>query len=409
MKKLPKVAGVVLAVLLSTAVIVGMTSCPNPAEPEPDGGFTKLLPSELEVSDYFGDSVSIDGDYAIVGAVGDDDSVFGGGAAYVFVRSGTVWTREAKLTADDGEYEDSFGHSVSISGNSAIVGSWCDDDQGTQSGSAYVFVRSGTAWTQQAKLVPGDGAAYDTFGNCVSISGDYALVGSHYDDDNGAYTGSAYIFVRSGTTWTEQDKLLPDDSGDYDYFGDSVSICGDYAIVGSGNKDGNTGAAYVFIRDDTDWTQQEKLTASDSVGGDYFGFSVSIKGDSAIAGARGVGGSTGAAYVFVRTGADWAQQDKLVASDGAGVDWFGCSVSIDGDHAIVGSYQDDDSGSNSGSAYVFIRSGTDWTQQEKYTADNGAANDEFGYSVAISGDDAIVGAHGDDDQGDQSGSAYIFY
>ncbi len=213
----------------------------------------------------------------------------------------------------------------------------------------------------------------------------------------------------SGTTWTEQDKLLPDDSTAYDYFGDSVSISGDYAIVGSGNKDGNKGAAYVFIRSDTDWTQQEKLTASDGVGGDYFGYSVSIKGDSAIVGARGVGGTTGAAYVFVRSGTDWAQQDKLVASDGAGIDWFGCSVSIDGDHAIVGAYQDDDNGSNSGSAYVFARSGTDWTQQEKYAADDGAANDELGYSVAISGDYAIVGAHRDDDQGIESGSAYIFY
>lgn len=409
MEKFQKAAGVFLTPLLLAALVMVMTGCPNPEDPEPETGFAKLLPSEGEGGDCFGQSVSIDGDYAIVGAVGDDDSVFGGGAAYVFVRSGTVWTRQAKLTADDGEYEDSFGNCVSISGNYAIVGAWNDDEIGTSSGSAYVFVRSGTVWTQQAKLVPGDGAAYDYFGNCVSISGDYAIVGSHYDDDNGAYTGSAYVFARSDTTWTEQDKLLPSDSAAYDYFGDSVSISGDYAIVGSGNKDGNKGAAYVFMRSDTDWTQQEKLTASDGVGGDYFGYSVSIKGASVILGARGVGGTTGAAYVFVRSGTDWAQQDKLVASDGAGIDWFGCFVSIDGDHAIVGAYQDDDDGNNSGSAYLFVRSGTDWTQQEKYTADDGAADDYFGYSVAISGDYAIVGSHRDDDNGSDSGSAYIFY
>ena len=212
---------------------------------------------------------------------------------------------------------------------------------------------SGTTWTQQQKLTAADRANLDRFGRRVSISGDYAIVAAYWDDDRGNDSGSAYIFTRSGTTWTQQQKLTASDGQGGDNFGFSVSISGDYAIVGAAFDDGqssNTGSAYIFTRSGTTWTQQQKLTASDEQNGDDFGASVSISGDYAIIGADEVGSSTGSAYIFTRSGTTWTQQQKLTASDAASGDHFGFSVSISGDYAIVGAYLDD---SEKGSAYVF--------------------------------------------------------
>ncbi|MHA1485386.1 MAG: FG-GAP repeat protein, partial [Candidatus Thorarchaeota archaeon] len=374
----------------------------------------KLLASDGTTDDRFGLSVSIDGDYVIVGAWRDKNEWYASGSAYVFTRSGTDWTEQAKLLASYRAAGDRFGYSVSIDGGYAIIGAYLDDDNGETSGSAYVFIRSGSDWTQQAKLLPSDGAASDSFGDSVSISGDYAIIGAYGDDDNGGSSGSAYVFIRSGTDWTEQAKLLASDGATYDYFGGSVSIDGDYAIIGAYRDDDNgknSGSAYVFIRSGTDWTEQAKLIASDGDASDRFGGSVSISGDYAIVGARSDddnGDYSGSAYVFIRSGTAWTQQAKLLASDGATEDYFGYSVSIDGDYAIIGADGDDDNGDYSGSAYVFIRSGTDWTEQAKLLPSDGAASDSFGDSVSISGDYAIIGADGDDDNGGHSGSAYVF-
>ena len=189
------------------------------------------------------------GDTAVVGAEGDDDNGAYSGSAYVFVRSGSVWTEEAKLTASDGAAVDYFGVSVSVSGDTAVVGAWSGDGIVADSGSAYVFVRSGTTWSEQAELTASDGAADDWFGFAVSVSGDTAVVGADYDDDNGMNSGSAYVFVRSGTTWTEQAKLTASDGAATDVFGRSVSVSGDAAVLGARLDDDNgtdSGSAYVF-------------------------------------------------------------------------------------------------------------------------------------------------------------------
>ncbi|MCD4829420.1 MAG: T9SS type A sorting domain-containing protein [Candidatus Cloacimonetes bacterium] len=368
----------------------------------------KALADDGTVWDYFGCSVSISGDYAVVGAKGDDDS---SGSAYMFHRSGATWTQQVKLTADDGAPWDFFGNSVSVSGDYAIVGAFRDDDNGDNSGSAYIFYRNGTVWTQQAKLTADDGSAGDFFGCSVSISGDYAVVGAYQDDDNGDESGSAYIFYRSGTAWIQQAKLTADDGAAYDCFGYSVSICGDYAIVGAIWDGGGSGSAYMFHRNGTVWTQQDKLTADDGAAGDFFGCSVSISGDYAIVGAYGDddnGDMSGSAYMFYRNETAWIQQAKLTADDGAYGDYFGDSVSISGNYAIVGASRDEDNGVASGSAYMFHRNGAVWAQQAKLTADDGALHAHFGTSVSINGDYAIVGAPYDDDNGDMSGSAYMF-
>jgi len=323
-------------------------------------------------------------------------------SAYVFVRSGTTWTQQQKLTASDGASSNRFGRSVSLSGDYALIG----DDAVVQT-SAYVFVRSGTTWTQQQKLTVPDGASYGSDPE-VSLSGDYALISAGHVNSG---TGCAYVFVRSGTTWTQQQKLTASDGAPGHGLGDSVSLSGNYALIGAGNVNTATGCAYVFVRSGTTWTQQQKLTASDGASEDRFGYSVSLSGDYALIGASFVddnGSESGSAYVFVRSGTTWTQQQKLTASDGAANDHFGYSVSLSGDCALIGAWGDDDSGSESGSVYVFMRSGSTWTQQQKLSASDGAASDRFGKYLSLSGNNALIGAWGGDDGGSESGSAYVF-
>ena len=374
----------------------------------------KLLASDGETDDRFGYSVAVSGDTAVVGAHRDDDNGTDSGSAYVFVRSGSSWTEQAKLTASDGAADDRFGTSVAISGDTAVVGALRGDGIVADSGSAYVFVRSGSTWTEQAKLTASDGAADDYFGGSVSVSGDTAVVGAYRDGDSGDRSGSAYVFVRSGSTWSAQAKLTAFDGAADDWFGCSVSVSGDTAVVGARFGDGSvvsSGSAYVFVRSGSSWSEQDKLTASDGAVGDSFGYSVSVSGDTAVVGAAlddDNGDLSGSAYVFVRSGSTWTEQAKLTASDGAAYDYFGLSVSVSGETAVVGADGDDDNGTESGSACVFVRSGSLWIEQDKLAASDGAADDRFGQSVSVSGDTAVVGAMWDDDNGNSSGSAYVF-
>lgn len=391
----------------------------EPIVPDAVGQSAKLIASDGGASDSFGISLAISGDAAIIGALGDDIGAnTDQGSAYIFVRSGTTWTQQAQLTASDGAANDWFGGRVAISGDTAVVGAFTDDiGANTDQGSVYVFVRSGTTWTQQTQLTAADGSASDRFGFSVAVSGDTAVVGAHWDDIGGNLDiGSAYVFVRSGTTWLQQVKLTPSDGAANDQFGVRVALSGDTAVVGA-NLDNisasDQGSAYVFVRSGATWSQQAKLIATDAAANDQFGGSVAVDGDTAIVGAYldDVGANTdqGSAYVFVRSGTTWTQQAKLTASDGAANDFFG-SVAISGDTVVVGAYVDDVvSNTNQGSAYVFVRAGSAWAQQTKLTASDGAANDWFGSSVAVSGDTVLVSAHLDDiDTNADQGSTYVF-
>jgi len=385
----------------------------------------KLLASDAAANDYFGYSVSVSGDTAVIGAYYDDHAGWiDAGSAYVLVRSGGPgapgWTQQAKLTASDAATADQFGWSVSVSGDTAVIGAWGDDHTGrTNAGSAYVFVRSSGIWTQQAKLTASDAASTDLFGFSVSVSGDTAVIGAPYDNHAGWIdAGSAYIFIRSSGVWTQQAKLTASDAAANDYFGYSVSVSGDTAVIGAYYDDhaggADAGSAYVFVRSGGVWTQQAKLTASDAAASDHFGRSVSVSGDTAVIGAmynsHAGGTDAGSAYVFVRSGGVWTQQAKLTASDAAASDYFGQSVSVSGDTAVIGAYEDDHAGGTyAGSAYVFARSEGVWTEQAKLTASDAAADDEFGVSVSVSGDTAVIGARWDDHAGgSNAGSAYVF-
>lgn len=386
----------------------------------PTDDVTKLLSLEFG-SDQFGQSVAVDGDTIVVGSWLDNLS--GGandaGSAYVFVYAGGTWSQQAKLTASDAAANDHFGRAVAVSGDIVIVGSPNDDHAaGADAGSAYVFIRSNGVWSQQAKLTASDAAAGDEFGYSVAIDGETAVIGARFDSHaGGSLAGSAYVFIRcSGVTWTQQSKLTASDGTPNDFFGASVVISGNTVLAGAYDYDGiedGAGAAYVFIRTGASWSQQQKLTAFDTAEFDHFGFSVALSGNTAIVSAHlddhagGING--GSAHVFTRTGSIWTFQTKLTASDSVNGLEFGWSVALSGNIAVVSSRNDDDAGNLSGSVYAFKRTGVLWTQEAKIVAADGAIDDQFGTSVALSGVRGIGGAPFDDHFfGSDSGSAYVF-
>ena len=321
----------------------------------------------------------------------------------------TGWTQQQKLLTSDGTFGDCFGFTIALDGDTALIGAFGDSTQG-DIGSAYIFTRTGTTWTQQAKLFPTSGGYYDFFGYAVALDDDTALIGAPGSQFNPPYPGAAYIFTRTGTTWTQQAKLIPDDGNDGDYFGNSVALDGDTALIGSEYWSG-TGSTYVFTRTGTSWTQRTKITPYDGINGEMFGYSLSLEGTTCLIGAPmddDNGGASGSVYVYTGSGGTWTPQTKLLATDGAQLDSFGISVSLHTDTALIGADWDSDNGEKSGSAYIFTRTGTSWTQQAKLLPTDGTPEACFGHSVSLYGDTALIGADEDDDPVYNAGSAYLF-
>ena len=380
----------------------------------------KLLASDGQASDLLGSSVAIDGDRALVGAFAEDGDGSSLGAVYVYTNDGVGnWTQQDKLTAQDAASFDRFGYSVALSGTTALIGAYGDDDGGSLSGSAYIFTDDGTGvWIQRDKLTAPDAAASDLFGYSVALSGATALIGAHGNDDGDSSTGSAYVFTDDGTgAWSYQDKLTAPDAAASDLFGYSVALSNSTALIGAYRDDDDgtsSGSAYVFTDDGAGaWSYQDKLTAPDAAASDLFGYSVALSSSTALIGAYGDddgGTSSGSAYVFTDDGTGaWSYQDKLTAPDAAASDLFGYSVALSSSAALIGAYGDDDGATSSGSAYVFVDDGTGaWSYQVKLSAVDAAYNNSFGKSVAISDTAILVGANNDDDNGSNSGSAYMF-
>ncbi|MCC6907452.1 MAG: FG-GAP repeat protein [Phycisphaerales bacterium] len=332
---------------------------------EPGGSWSetaRLFAADGEPYDWFGYSVAIDGDVAAVGSVFAVGQQWAAGAAYVFRRDvNGQWTQEARLIAPDGEQDDRFGHSIAVAGDTILVGCPQDTGRDYQSGSVYVYKRDGGGqWLMTQRLIADDGQAYDLFGTSVGYTGDWIVIGSPQDGDFGYGTGSAYVFgLAGGQSFTQLAKLLSGGAEEGDYFGTSVATSGTSIIIGAPSDDDR-------------------------------------------------GSNAGAAYVFAYSGGAWSEQAKLLADDGSAIDQFGIAVAIDDRTALVGAYWNGDLGSNSGSAYAFINDGGIWSQQQKLLADDGSTGDWFGQSVGVSGDRALVGSPNDDDGGDGSGSAYIY-
>lgn len=356
----------------------------------------------------FGKAVGLSGDYAVVGASGSDVNGSSSGAAYIFERTnqnGQSWSQAIQLQGNDTNDYDNFGASVAISGNYAIIGAPHSDP----SGAAYIFKRNGQSWTQQAKLKTPDSKKIDRFGNAVAISGDYAIVGAWSKREQSA----AYIFKRTGNTWTKQAKLIPN-TNEQTLFGRSVAIFNDYAIVGAtrdSQKARDAGAAYIFKRTGDTWTQQVKLAGSDLQEDDGFGNAVAISEKYAIIAAskhKHNGPLSGAAYLYQRIGNTWIEKSKLTAQDQHKGFFFGQSVAISGDTAVIGANGLNDAGVNTGSTYIFKRSDQNWTQQNKLVALDSEGYDSFGSAVALSETDILIGASFHDQNKVTTGTAYIF-
>lgn len=473
-------------------------SPPSTVEVKVDGSrnLTAVLESYLKASnsgsdDNMGAAVAISGDTAVIGAPqedasgrmingADDDTAENAGAAYVFVRSGSTWVQQAYLKAGNAEAGDQFGISVAISGDTLVVGASSEDGSATtvngmdnnsanSAGAAYVFVRNGQTWTQQAYLKAGNSGTDDQFGGAVAIAANTVIVGATSEDgsatlingvndDAGSDAGAAYVFTRTGTTWTQQAYLKPSNSQASDNFGVAVAIAGDTAVVGAAFEDGsasvvegaddnlanNAGAAYVFVRNGLTWTQEAYLKAQNTGTRDEFGAAVSISGDTVVVGAAAEDGSSGAingtdddqasdagaVYVFERSGLTWTQQAYLKALNTGAGDAFGSSVTVHGNTVVIGASAEDGSSNvingaednaadEAGAGYVFVREGTNWMQSAYLKANNGEASDRLGGAVAISGRVVIAGARfedgskgtvngQDDDAATSAGAAYVF-
>ena len=345
----------------------------------------------------FGFSVAVSGSLALVGAY-DDDS--GRGAAYAFEYDGTTWVARNKLRAMGGVAGDNFGWAVAVSGDRAFVTA-----PGDGVGSVYAFVWTGAAWAQRARLVP-QGTLGGTFGLSAAMSGDRAIVGMSSDVGT-TVRGTAFVYHASGTTWTQQPQLFASDGVPGDNFGFSVAISGDRALVGAFADDSFRGSAYVYDLGSGVWTPRPRIRGAKVIPGDRFGRSVALSGDRALVGADegGVGGNAGgAAFVFERTGSQWAQRRRLVASDrppnfpDRWDERFGGAVALDGDVAVVGAQfarvdpTDTTSPAERGAAYAFAFVDGAWRETAKRTASDWATNDRFGSAVALSGGIALVGA-----------------
>jgi len=383
----------------------------NASETQKTSSPIQYLNNSLE---EYGKSVSVDGNYAVVGAPQYNKRQ---GCAYVLKYSGSSWVTIAVLKASDGENGDIFGTSVGISGNVIVVGA-SDDGDGACSGSAYLFEKPTGEWkdmTQTAKLTASDGTNYDYFGCSVSISGNVLIIGAYYDDNG---KGTAYVFEKPANGWatmTQTAKLTASDRTDGDFFGSKVGIFGNVIVIGA-ERDDNIGSVYVFEKPAIGWinmTQTAKLTSSDGVLYDNFGSSISISGELIVVGANAAN-YNGTAYVYKKTGIAWTdmtQTAKLVASDGATYDNFGCSVSISGDLIVVGAEADQDKGFSTGAAYVFKKPEGGWVnmnQSTKIGYSEASSNKRFGCSVSISGNLVVVGASENRNSSKESGSAYLF-
>ncbi len=322
------------------------------------------------------------------------------------------WIQQAELIASDGAANDNFGYSVSVSGSTALIGAPNHTVNGhADQGAAYVFVQNGSTWSQQQELTASGGGLDNAFGTSVALNGSTAVIGAAF---RFSQAGAAYVFVQSGSTWSEQAKLTPSDGVLGDFFGFSVAMSSGTVVVGSPfhtvGSNQQQGAAYVYTQSGSTWSQQAELTSSDGAPDDFFGWSVAVSGSTAMVGALYHNSNQGAVYVFVQSGSTWSQQQELTCSDPTGGDTFGVSVAMNSSTALIGA-QGHMVGSNQGqgAAYVFAQSGNSWSQQAELTSSDGEAGDDFGSSVALSGTTAVVGAflHPVGSNQDQ-GAAYVF-
>ena len=374
----------------------------------------KLFDSQGEAADQFGWRVAIDGNVAVVASYFDDDISRNSGSVHVYEYIQGNWTFVTKLTDPNGKENDFFGSSVAVKGTRVIVGALYSDGAAVNSGAVFIYDRA-SGWNQSVKLFAADGTSDSFFGFSVDIDENQVIVGAWRDSTHSLHSGAVYIFEDIGTdNWTQVAKLTAENPVEDAQFGFSVAVDGTKAFVGAWRDNGGaetSGAVYVFEKENNTWTQAAKLISNDGAPQDGFGQSIAVSEGTLVVGSHWDihnGIDAGSAYVFEEIGCFWREIDKLTASDGSPTDRFGISVSVSGDTIVIGAYFDDDNGADSGSAYVFKRSNDGWEETTHLLPSDGMENAAFGVSVSISGSTVIVGAFLDNARGADSGSAYIF-
>lgn len=356
----------------------------------------KIFADDGVGEDYFGNSVSIYGDFAIVGTHNN--------AAYLYKKANDQWLFVEKILASDSVNTIGFGSSVFINNDYMIIGE--NHGYNNSSGSAYIYHKEGENWSEIDVIEASGSPICDQYGCSVTITedGNYAIVGAFNDEENGGGSGAAYIYNRSGLVWNLQTKIMAFDGAIYDLFGYSVSITDNYLFISALNDDDNgeqAGSVYVYQNTGSNWDFHSKLIASHYTLHDRFGWSTSVNGDNIVIGAPGE--EIGEAYIFRLDISNWIEDAILTASDGFYYDHFGRSVSISNDYIVIGACDCPDVAC-SASAYFFEKEGLDWIERNKLTIENWGA---FGYSVSISGENAIVGANLDWGISNATGAAYL--
>jgi hypothetical protein len=394
-----QIASLCALLTLSAIALPLLASCTTPAAVPSSHGvrpietqLAVLKGSDTVSSDEFGVSVAVSGTTAVVGTAGTAYA----GRAYVFTKTGSGWQQTAELDGSDTVAQDGFGSSVAVSGTTLAVGA---GEHAKSAGRAYLFTKTALGWTQVAELKGSDTVAPNEFGWSVAISGTTAVVGAI---GHAKYAGRAYVFAKSATGWTEVAELKGSDTVSKDAFGTSVAISGTTVIVGAEGHAHGAGAAYVFAKSATGWTEVAELKGSDTVAGDDLGASVAISGTTAVVGAYGHAGDAGRAYVFTETASGWTQVAELKGSDTTAHDYFGISTAISSRTAVVGACDHDD---NAGRAYLFTKTASGWQEKAELKGSKTVAENLFGISGSVSGTTAVVGAEGG---ANFVGRAYVF-
>ncbi len=381
----------------------------------------KLTASGATAGQQFGSLIDVSGDTMVIGAPGDATGGVASGAAYIFERVAGVWTEQVKLVKDTPITFDVFGQAVATDGETVIVGASGDNEVGTSAGAVYLYRKIAGVWSLQQLLLASDAETFDNFGRSLAISGSTLVVGAEGEDsacpaDPFCNSGAAYVFEEDAGTWLEEDKLVPSDAEEGDFFGRVVAIDAATMVVGALEEDANgsnSGAAYVFENAGGGWTEAGKLFPDDSLAEDNFGVAVAIEDMTIVVGAHrddDGGNASGSAYVFNYKGATkWTQSQKLTANDAAVADNFGLAVAIGYGTISIGAMNDDHNGFNgAGSVYLFSQAGALWVEQQKLIAADPRDSQKFGNALAPDGDVLAIGAFGDDDLGLESGAVYVF-
>ncbi len=368
----------------------------------------KILALDAIAEAYFGYSIQTSDDVLVVGAPGDPANGTDAGAAYVYRYVDTGWIQEQKLIPQDGEPEDLFGYSVAVDGDLIVVGNWADSTFGDDSGSAYVFRFDGSTWVEEQKLLPEEGGAVDDyFGYTVAVSNDFILIGKPFGDELGPGSGSAYVFHYDGENWIQQTKLLAWEPTWADFFGSAVALQGNIAMIGAEQDDTiatAAGAVYIFRFDGSVWLPEQKILPIG--GGSYgrFGDDIDISGHTAVIGTY----FGAAAYAYQFNGSSWIQEKRFLSPEPEMGDYFGSEVTVYNDVLVIGAPYLNDPQVNAGAAYLYRRNDAEWPLIARIQPSDIAARDAFAFALDISGETLAAGSINDKDHGEYTGSIYMF-